>query len=147
MKWLLDTNVISEGMRPRPSQSVLDWVDAHEGDLALSVVTLAELHYGARTLADAGRRHRFDRWIGDIVMPRFGPRTFALTLEVLIDFMALARALSARGRPQCAPDLLLASTVRVHDLILVTRNIRDFANTGITVYNPWTDETQRMEAP
>jgi predicted nucleic acid-binding protein len=147
MRWLLDTNVISEGMRPRPNQDVLDWVDAREPELALSVVTLAELRDGASTLTDTMRRDRFDRWISEIVIPRFDGRTFALTLEVLTDFMALARRLGARGRPQSAPDLLLAATARRHDLILVTRNTRDFANTGITVYNPWTDETQRMEAP
>jgi predicted nucleic acid-binding protein len=61
--------------------------------------------------------------------------------------MALGRRLGARGRPQSAPDLLLAATARRHELTLVTRNTRDFANTGITVYNPWTDETVKMEAP
>src|SRR3954462_12668670 len=104
MKWLLDTNVISEGMRPRPNQAVLDWVDARESELALSVVTLAELRDGASTLSDTARRNRFDRWISEIVIPRFDGQTFALTLEVLTDFMGLARQLGARGRPQSAPD-------------------------------------------
>ena len=147
MKWLLDTNVISESVRPRPNITVQSWVEAREPELALSVVTLAELRDGASTLSDAARRLRFDRWITEIVIPRFGGRTFALTLDILTDFMALARRLGARGRPQSAPDLLLAATTRRHGLILVTRNTRDFANTGITVYNPWTDETHKMETP
>ena len=147
MRWLLDTNVISEGMRPRPDQHVLDWIDGNEQQLALSVVTLAELRDGANTLSEAARRDRFDRWISEIVIPRFGERTFALTLDTLIDFMALARRLGARGRPQSAPHLLIAATARIHSLTVATRNVRDFANTGIAVYNPWTDETQQMEAP
>ena len=145
---MLDTNVVSEGMRPRPDTRVLRWVDSQAlGELAISVVTLAELRDGATTLADAGRRNRFERWISGIVIPRFDRRTFAVTLEVLTDFMALARRLGARGRPQSAPDLLIAATARIHNLVLVTRNIRDFADTGITVYNPWTDETLKMETP
>ena len=110
-------------------------------------MTLAELRDGANTLSDTARRHRFDEWISNIVIPRFDGRTLALTLEVVTDFIALARRLGARGRPQSAPDLLIAATARTHSLIVVTRNIRGFANTGITVYNPWTDETHTMEAP
>ena len=147
MKWLLDTNAISESMRPRPDLTVRNWVEAHEPELGLSVVTLAELRDGANTLSDTARRHRFDEWISNIVIPRFDGRTLALTLEVVTDFIALARRLGARGRPQSAPDLLIAATARTHSLIVATRNIRGFANTGITVYNPWTDETHTMEAP
>lgn len=147
MKWLLDTNVVSEGMRPRPNADVLSWIDAQEAQLAVSVVTLAELRDGAVTLSDIARRNRFERWISEIVIPRFDQKTFALTLDILTDFIALGRRLGARGRPQSAPDLLIAATARTHNLIVATRNIRGFANTGITVYDPWTDETHEMEVP
>jgi predicted nucleic acid-binding protein len=147
MKWLVDTDVVSEGMRPRPDPEVLRWIDAQEAELAISVVTLAELRDGASTLSDTARRNRFEYWISDIVIPRFDQRIYAVTLDILTDFMALGRLLGARGRPQSAPDLLIAATARAHDLIVATRNVRGFANTGIAVYNPWTDETQKMEAP
>jgi len=147
MKWLADTNVISEPMRARPDASVLNWIDTHEAELAISIVTLAELRDGVVTQSNAERRDRLEHWMSALVFPRFGQRTFALTLDVLTDFLALARKLGARGRPQSAPDLLIAATARTHRLIVATRNVRGFANTGITVYNPWTDETQEMEAP
>lgn len=147
MKWLADTNVISEPMRPRPDTTVLKWIDAHETDLAISIVTMAELRDGAVTMSDTARRDRLQHWISQLVVPRFAQKTFALSLDVLIEFLALARQLGARGRPQSAPDLLIAATARVHDLVVATRNTRGFANTGITVYNPWTDETQKMEVP
>lgn len=147
MTWLLDTNVVSESMRPRPDQRVLNWIDHHERELALSIVTLAELRDGALTLSEPARRSRFNRWVSELVVPRFAPRTYALTLDVLTDFIALGRKLGMRGRPQSAPDLLLAATARTHNLIVATRDVRGFANTGITVYNPWTDETDEMEAP
>jgi hypothetical protein len=147
MKWLADTNVISEPMRPRPDTNVMKWIDTHETHLAISIVTLAELRDGVITQSDAARRDRLEHWMSALVVPRFGQKTFALTLDVLLEFLALARQLGARGRPQSAPDLLIAATARTHSLIVATRNIRGFANTGITVYNPWTDETQEMEAP
>jgi predicted nucleic acid-binding protein len=147
MRWLVDTNVISESMRPRPNGTVRDWVEAREQELALSVVTLAELRDGASTLPDNARRRLFDNWISEIVIPRFDGRTFALTLEILTDFMLIGRRLGARGRPQSAPDLLIAATARMYNLTVATRDVRGFANTGITVYNPWTNETVKMEAP
>lgn len=147
MKWLADTNVISEPMRPRPDTSVLTWIDAHETDLAISIVTMAELRDGVITTSDAARRDRLEQWISELVVPRFAQKTFSLSLDVLLEFLALARRLGARGRPQSAPDLLIAATARTHGLGVVTRNVRGFANTGITVYNPWTDETDKMEAP
>jgi predicted nucleic acid-binding protein len=147
MKWLLDTNVISEPMRPRPNADVLRWLDAQDPELSVSVVTLAELREGATTLSDPARRNRFEDWISEIVIPAFDRRTFAVTLDVLTDFIALGRRLGARGRPQSAPDLLIAATARTNDLILVTRNTRDFAFTGVTLYNPWTNETRKMEMP
>src|SRR5436190_24337924 len=108
MKWLADTNVISEPMRPRPDTNVLKWIDAHETDLAISIVTMAELRDGVITTSDPGRRDRSEQWLSELVLPRFRQKTFALTLDVLLDFLALARRLGARGRPQSAPDLLIA---------------------------------------
>ena len=78
---------------------------------------------------------------------RFNDRIVPVRLRCFWIGFGLTRELGARGRPQAAADMLIASTCRVHDLTLVTRNTRDFANTGITVYNPWTDETQKMETP
>ena len=147
MKWLADTNVISEPMRSRPNTNVLNWIDTHEADVAISIVTLAELRHGAIILFEAARRDRLEYWISALVVPRFAQKTFHLTLDVLLEFMALADRLGARGRPQSAPDLLIAATARTHNLAVATRNVRGFANTGITVYNPWTNETHKMEAP
>ena len=62
-------------------------------------------------------------------------------------WLQLSRKLRVRSETKDPPDLLLAATAQTYGLTLVTRNTRDFANTGITVYNPWTDETHTMEAP
>ena len=146
MKWLLDTNVISESMRPRPSAAVIRWIDKQEpGGLALSDVTFAELRYGTNTLQDEPKS-RFEAWLARVAK-QFHGRILPLTVDILTDWLWLARRLRARGRPQSAPDLLIASTARLHGLTIVTRNVRDFADTGVVVYDPWNDKTHRMDQP
>jgi len=77
----------------------------------------------------------------------FHGRTLPITVAILTDWLTLAHQLRARGRPQSAPDLMIASTARIHDLVVVSRNVRDFADTGIVVYDPWNDQTHRMDPP
>ncbi len=148
MKWLLDTNVLSEGIRPYPDRKVLAWIAAHPGEqLAISVLALAELYNGVAALGDDNRRSELDRWMSAYINPTFGERTLPLTLDILIDWLRLSRLLQAKGRPRVAADLLVAATARVHDLILVSRNIRHFANTGVILYDPWSGKTHVMDAP
>lgn len=148
MTWLLDTNVISETIRPRPHLSVSSWLASQQwDDLSISVVTLAEIREGIATSTDERRRHELDGWLAsDIVVP-FRDRTLPVDEPVLVDWIRISKALARRKIARPATDLLLAATARIHKLVLATRNTRDFANTGITVYNPWTDETHTMEAP
>ena len=145
MKWLLDTNVVSEGIRLRPNRKVVSWVEQHPlDDLAISIVTMAELQDGA---ASSGPEDRLAQWLEDTVLPSFAERTLPLTLPVLIEWIWLSRRLAAERMTRKASDLLIAATARHHGLTVVTRNLRDFVPTGVAVYNPWTDEMQRMEAP
>jgi predicted nucleic acid-binding protein len=148
VKWLLDTNVISENVSHQANENVRRWIAAQTlEDIGLSAVTLAELIDGIERTADERRKNELTAWLDAGVISQFRDRTVPVSVEILLDWLRLTRELGARGRPQAAADLLIASTCRVHDLTLATRNTRDFANTGITVYNPWTDETQKMETP
>lgn len=148
MKWLLDTNVLSENIRLDPDRKVLAWIAAHQGgELAISLITVAELRAGVAALGEISRQRSLEAWLSAHVIPSFAERTLPLTLEILVDWIELSRRLNARGRPKAAADLLIASTARVHDLTLVTRNLRDFANTGVVVYDPWTENTRVMDPP
>jgi hypothetical protein len=148
VKWLLDTNVLSESIRPNPDRKVLAWIAAHAGEeLAISLITVAELRAGVAALGEISRQRSFDAWLSAHVIPTFGERTLPLTLEILVDWIELSHRLNARGRPKAAADLLIASTARIHDLTLVTRNLRDFADTGVVVYDPWTGNTRVMDPP
>jgi toxin FitB len=148
VKWLLDTNVVSETTRDRPRRNVVEWVAAEAPEnLAISIVTLSELLDGASTNPDAVRRQKLMAWVEDEVSELFRGRTLSLTPNILIDWLRLGRRLRITGRPREAADLLIAATARVHKLTLVTRNVRDFADTGVIVYDPWSDKTHVMDAP
>jgi len=148
VKWLLDTNVVSESARERPNQLIIEWLKAKPGEeLAISVVTLAELRDGASSIRDVARREKLTGWIESSVVPTFQGRTLALSSEVLVDWLRLARRLRAKGIARDPSDMLIAATARVAELTLVTRNTRHFANTGVVLYDPWTGRTHAMDAP
>jgi toxin FitB len=146
MKWLWDTNVVSETGKERPDRRVMAWIASlPQNDSAISLVTLAELQ-SVLGNARSERREQLVSWIESEVIDQFRYRILPVTVEILTDWLILGRRLSAKRAGRPAADTLIAATARVHALIVVTRNIRDFAGTGITVYNPWTDETTRMDA-
>jgi predicted nucleic acid-binding protein len=146
VKWLLDTNVVSEGVRKRPNTNVIGWVATKATvDVAISIVTLAELRDGAASVRDQDTRRALIDWIDNEIAGPFGDRTLALDTEVLMDWLTLSRKLRAKRITRDSADLLLAATARVFDLIVVTQNVRDFGDTGVIVYDPWNDETHRME--
>ena len=148
MKWLLDTNVISESVRDRPNPAVLAWLGRRVPEqMAISVVTMAELQDGAWSAANATRRRQLTQWLDQDFPASFAEQILPLTSEILVDWLRLARKLAAKGMTRAAPDLLIAATARVHDLIVVSRNRRDFDGTGIIVYDPWTGETHKMDEP
>ncbi len=147
MRWLLDTNVVSETVRGNPDRAVLSWIARQPDDLtAISVVTLAELESGLLSTVDQKKRDSLSRWLEGTVMPWIGQRTLPLSLKILTDWVQLGRILAAKGMTRNPADLLIASTARIHDLILVSRNSRDFAGTGVVIYDPWKDKTHRTES-
>jgi predicted nucleic acid-binding protein len=148
VKWLLDTNVVSEPVRPRPNRNVVRWLERQaREDLAISLVALAELQHGVLLMRGDEKRAELARWVDEVALRQFAGRILPVTLDVLIAWLELMRVLSRRRQTRAPTDLLIAATARVHNLSVATRNLRDFAATGITVYNPWTNQTQKMEAP
>jgi toxin FitB len=135
--FLLDTNVISETIRKLPEPAVMDWldgVDAHQ--LHVSVLTLGELRKGVLLLADARRRERLSKWMETALPAWFDDRVLPIDAAVAARWAAL---LAGAGRPLPAIDSLLAATALHHDLVLVTRNLRDFSFAGLGVHSPWPD--------
>lgn len=138
MRYLLDTNVISEPFKRTPEPRVVEWLnDQSPLDLYLSVLTLGELTMGFE-LAPAGkRRDELQNWVTQDVPRHFIGRLLAVDDEVAREWGRLSAQGRATGRELPATDGLLLATARVHDLTFVTRNERDCTGRGIPVLNPW----------
>jgi hypothetical protein len=139
MSLLLDTNVVSEGMKPQPNAGVIAWMQTVDEDrVYISVVTLTELRYGIERLAAGGRRKRLEDWLQRELPLRFEGRILPID-ETIADVSGRLVARSeAAGRPIEAMDAFLAATAEVHRLTLVTRNQSDFKAVLKTTLNPWT---------
>ena len=136
MIYLVDTNVLSELMRPEPDRRVTRWVDRHGGECGLPTVVIFELRYGVVRLP-AGRRS--DELIGALerIVIRFGPRIVAFD-RASAEMAADLRAQSQRdGRPMAAMDAQIAGIAGIYGLTLATRNVPDFEGTGIDLVDPW----------
>lgn len=130
---LVDTNVISEASRPRPSAKVMRWLTEQEA-IHLSVVTLEELTFGiARAKPVTGPR--LARWLDALLNAR--PILLDVTPAIARASGELRAARGARGRRVAQADMLIAATALAHGLTLVTRNIRDFEGCGVSVFNPF----------
>ena len=136
MKYLVDTNVISEMSRPRPNKAVENWIrSAPETSLFLSVVSIGELVYGINKLSDKARKAKLSAWLNEVVYEGFEGRI----LDIDIDVMRVWGEMNAR-LPRSLPiqDTLIAATALKNSLTVATRNVKDFWDiAGLSIYNPW----------
>jgi toxin FitB len=139
MKYLLDTNVISEPMKARPNPGVMKWISAQDEDeVCISVVTITELRYGMERLATGKRRDLLEAWLRTDLSGRFGGRILPIDIEVADACGRLVARSEALGHPIEARDAFIAATAEVHNLTLVTRNASDFQPTVKSLLSPWT---------
>ena len=138
MKFLLDTNVISEPMKVRPNAGVLDWLaQTDEDSIFLSVVTITELRYGVERLATGKRRDQLDKWLRKDLNSRFQERILPVDVAVADACGKLVARSESMGRPIEPRDAFIAATAEVHSLTLVTRNVSDFEATVKSIVTPW----------
>lgn len=136
--WLLDTNVVSELRKPRPSQRVSAFIrEQAKVSLHISVITIAEILYGIDRQADPDIRADLTRWLAVDVRPLFEGRVLALSEHVMFRWrIMIAEAKQARYTPP-EPDFLIAATAVHYGLTVVTRDIRGFARCSVAVLDPW----------
>ena len=138
MSYLLDTCVISELVSARPAPVVLEWMNSVEATrLFLSVLTIGEIKRGIVRLPASKRRSALESWLEQDLSLRFHGRILSLDVSVMLTWGQLVAELEGKGRPLPAIDSLIAATALHYQLRLVTRNEKDFANTGVNVLNPW----------
>lgn len=134
---VVDTNVISEALKPNPNERVLRRLDDAWPQTFISAISLGELWEGVRRLSEGRHRNTLEAAVSDW-LELLPPNAILPFGEEESRFYADLRAASFReGRPIGIPDAMIAATCLVHNAVLYTRNIKDFESTGIKLVNPW----------
>jgi toxin FitB len=138
VKWLLDTNVLSEATRRWPDLRVGAWLDAHFDESVLSGVSVGEMEYGLQRMQSGVKKRTLQNWLDNLTL-KFEARILPVGTPIWREHGRLKRELEVIGRPQEDFDLLIAATALTHNLTLVTRNVKHFQDTGCELLNPWQD--------
>lgn len=139
MSYLVDTSVISELVKPSPDKNVVEWMKrVDESSLYLSVLTIGELEKGISKLPASLRRIKLETWVRSDLADRFRERLLAIDGTVAATWGKLAGEAESRGEPLPVIDGLIAATGLAHDLVIATRNTKDFERCGASCFNPWT---------
>jgi predicted nucleic acid-binding protein len=137
VNFLLDTNVVSEWIKPHPNPGLMSWMESADEDrIFISVLTFAELRYGVERLSAGRRRSRLEQWLGHDLPLRFESRVLPVDTVVAEAWGRMMSRSEAAGRPMRMIDAFLAATAESRQLTLVTRNISDFHALEF-VLNPW----------
>lgn len=139
MGWLLDTNVITTLINPNGAPSVKSWAAAQDEALFhISILTIGEYEKGIAKLGPDDPRRLTYSSVRDQLLERFSGRVLPVSDPVVRRWGVITgRVRRLAGHPPPVIDTLLAATALEADLCLVTRNIRDVADSGATLFNPW----------
>jgi toxin FitB len=141
---LLDTNVLSELMRPTPAEEVLDWLDRQPlTSLYTTSISQAEIHYGVQLLADGKRRRAIDAAARAMFEEDFKGRVLPFDSEAALPYALIAAQRRAAGRPISQFGAQIAAIARHCAASIATRNIADFDGCGVKLVNPWARSARR----
>ncbi len=134
MNYLLDTNVISETIKKEPNYGVINWLKAVDIEyLYLSVITLGEIRKGIEKIADINKKNKIIQWLEFELPKEFGNRIIAID-KTVADKWGYVSANNSIP----AIDGLIGASALVHNLKLITRNVKDFKDIpGLEIINPW----------
>ena len=136
--YVLDTNVVSELMRPEPDPGVEAWVAKRRAaHLFLSATGEAELRYGVAIMPAGRRRDALAAAVDGLVRDDFAGRVLPFDSAAARAFAGIAAARRGDGRPVCQADCQIAAIAQARGMAVVTRNVRDFEDMGIEVADPW----------
>lgn len=136
--FLVDTNVVSEVLRPAPDVRVAAWCQGAKKDLLhLSVVSFGEIRKGLTVMPAGTRRSQLEKALDTLIPEWFAGRILPMSQAVAERWGVLEGQRQLMGRPLHVPDAQIAATALEHGLTLVTRNVRDFESLGLAILNPW----------
>lgn len=135
---VLDTNVVSEAMKPEPDPALRDWLDEQAAEtLYISSVTVAELLFGIGTLPNGRRKQKFATTL-DGMLPLFEGRILAFDTDAARHYADLAVAARQAGKGFPTPDGYIAAIATAHAFTVATRDASAFDAAGVPVIDPWT---------
>lgn len=136
--WLLDTNVLSELRRPKPSRNVLAFISKQPLErLFVSEVSFAEIRFGIELAPDPLRRAELKQWLTHTVRPLFAQRVLPISEDVMFKWRLLVEEGRKLGHTYSQPDLIIAATALHHGMTIVTRDTGDYESTNVSALNPW----------
>ncbi|MFM0652910.1 type II toxin-antitoxin system VapC family toxin [Paraburkholderia sediminicola] len=135
---VLDTNVLSEALRPVPDPGVMAWLAAQPRTaLFTTTVTRAEILYGLHLLPDGSRKSVLSAAVDAVFMEDFAGRLLSFDSDAADAYARIAVARKKVGRPISQFDAMIAACARSRGAVLATRNVKDFAGCEIAVIDPW----------
>jgi predicted nucleic acid-binding protein len=136
---LLDTNVLSELMRPGPNENVVRWMDALPGDdIWISAVTVAEIRLGLALLPEGRRKHLLTALAEEMFREEFSEKCLPFDYQAAGEYAKIVSTRSRQGRPITVEDAQIAAIAISSGLELATRNTSDFMGIeGLNLINPW----------
>ncbi|MGL4440981.1 MAG: type II toxin-antitoxin system VapC family toxin [Bosea sp. (in: a-proteobacteria)] len=138
MRVLLDTNVLSELVRPQAEQRLLNWIDSMDEDQTfISVITVAEIRSGIASLPPSRKRDALDAWLRFQLLERYRDRILPITTQIADQWGEFAGRAKRAGKPLGVMDGFIAATAAVKGLVVATRNTRDFSTLDVSCFNPW----------
>lgn len=137
---VLDTNVLSEVLRPKPDPRVLTWLNTQPpSSIFTTAITQGEILYGIRLLADGQRRRKLWDAANGIFAEDFAGRVLSFDSDAAQHYADIGVSRRAAGRPISQFDATIAAITRSHGATLATRNTKDFEECGVEVVNPWSE--------
>jgi toxin FitB len=135
---VLDTNVVSEVVKPAPAETVLAWLAGQpSSQLFITAITQAEILYGLELMPKGKRRVVLAAALEAMFAEDFAGRILAFDSEAARMYAQIAASRRARGRTIAQSDAEVAAIARARGASLATRNTRDFEHCGVVVVNPW----------
>jgi toxin FitB len=141
IRWLLDTNVLSETRKKRVDNGVANWLSSVVTEqICTSAMNIAELEYGAIVTKDDLKQIEITGWIESELKPWLSDRIFAIDEDVLLRWRILSRQREIKQQPAPPVDILIAAVAQENGLYVATRDVAPFVACGIPTLNPWTGE-------
>ena len=136
---LLDTNVVSEAMRPSPNLGVIHWLNRQpESDVWISAITIAEIRLGIALLPDGNRKSLLFHLAEQLFTEDFSNRCLPFDCEAAREYALIVAKRNQQGRPVSVEDAQIAAIAKTGDLALATRNTKDFVGIdNLILSNPW----------